>query len=367
MLQQTQVKTATPYWKRWMRELPTVAALAAAPEQRVLKLWQGLGYYTRARNLRRAAQLVVARHGGIIPDRLDDLLALPGVGRYTAGAVASIAFNQPAAILDGNVTRVLARLFGITRSPREAAVNRRLWELAAAMVGAAAESKAPRACSRLNQALMELGALVCLPRQPKCDSCPLRQPCAARRKGLVGEIPAARLRPSAERRYHEVFVLENNGRFLMRQNPDAGVNRRLWQFPGYESQAAHRPTPADLLGRLGIVAARLEPLKTVRHQIMRYAIETRAHRAEFQRQEHSWAKPGRWVSLKELAALPLPSAHQKIAQMLTGGAQSETPSGASRLRRRRPGRAAPIPPPPSGSGSCPSPAPRRRVRGVPGG
>ena len=184
MLQQTQVKTVWPFWERWMRELPTVAALAAARPERVLKLWEGLGYYTRARNLQRAAQLIVARPGGEFPTQFDEMLALPGIGRYTAGAIGSIAFNQPAPILDGNVMRVLTRLFALTGNPREKETNARLWQLAEQLVRAAAavdfksqisNLKFPLAgpCSALNQALMELGALVCTPRSPQCPRCPL--------------------------------------------------------------------------------------------------------------------------------------------------------------------------------------------------
>jgi len=137
MLQQTQVKTVIPYWDRWLRELPDVAALAAAPSEKVLKLWEGLGYYTRARNLQKAAQQIVAKHKGAFPADFDDILALPGIGRYTAGAISSIAFNQAAPILDGNVIRVLTRLFGPRDNPREKVANARLWNLAEQLVEAA--------------------------------------------------------------------------------------------------------------------------------------------------------------------------------------------------------------------------------------
>src|SRR5437867_10485667 len=141
MLQQTQVKTVIPYWQRWMAELPAIAALAKATPERVLKLWEGLGYYTRARNLQAAAQLIMAEHGGRFPRELPQVLALPGVGRYTAGAICSIAFNQPAPILDGNVVRLLTRLFGIQENPRQPAANAQLWALAEQLVGGVAKGR----------------------------------------------------------------------------------------------------------------------------------------------------------------------------------------------------------------------------------
>src|SRR2546425_303209 len=155
MLQQTQVKTVIPYWQRWMRRLPDVRALARARPDAVLKLWEGLGYYLRARNLHQAARTIVDQHGGRFPEQFDEVLALPGIGRYTAGAICSIAFNQPTPVLDGNVIRVLTRWFGITTNPREKSTNKKLWELAEQLVVNAAKLPGKQNCSQLNQALME--------------------------------------------------------------------------------------------------------------------------------------------------------------------------------------------------------------------
>src|SRR6266496_4578583 len=190
MLQQTQVKTVVPYWTRWMSELPTVKALAAAGPDRVLKLWEGLGYYTRARNLQKAAQRIVEFHRGKFPENFDDILALPGVGRYTAGAIASIAFHQPRPILDGNVMRVLTRIFGIAADPREKKTNAQLWQITEELVHYAshvAHHEFP--CSRLNQSLMELGALICTPRSPRCERCPVNRLCVARHRGWQEKLP----------------------------------------------------------------------------------------------------------------------------------------------------------------------------------
>ena len=185
MLQQTQVKTVIPYWQRWMREVPTIAALAKARPEKIHKLWEGLGYYTRVRNMQHAAQQIISQYNGRFPENFDDILSLSGVGRYTAGAISSIAFNQPRPILDGNVIRVLTRVFGITTDPRERKTNAQLWRLAEELVlHASRTTHHVSPCSHLNQSLMELGALVCTPRSPLCVDCPLTKSCIARKNNL---------------------------------------------------------------------------------------------------------------------------------------------------------------------------------------
>jgi A/G-specific adenine glycosylase len=184
MLQQTQVKTVIPFWNRWMRELPTVKAAARAPSAKIHKLWEGLGYYTRVRNLQKAAQIIVEKHGGKFPENFDDVLALPGIGRYTAGAICSIAFNQPVPVLDGNVIRVLTRIFGIAENPKAKQTNVKLWALAEALVqnSSPVTRHSSCACSHLNQSLMELGALVCTPRNAQCSICPVKTVASRSRK-----------------------------------------------------------------------------------------------------------------------------------------------------------------------------------------
>src|SRR5690242_15502981 len=179
MLQQTQVKTVIPYWEHWLRELPTIKAVAKASPDKIHKLWEGLGYYSRARNLHQAARQIVGKNGGKFPENFDDVLALPGIGRYTAGAICSIAYNQPTPILDGNVIRVLTRVFGMRGDPREKRRNAKLWQMATRLV----EAAAPNSCSELNQSLMELGALICTPRNPRCAECPVSRDCIALRRG----------------------------------------------------------------------------------------------------------------------------------------------------------------------------------------
>src|SRR5690348_10038681 len=208
MLQQTQVKTVIPYWNRWMRELPTIEAVAKASPAKIHKLWEGLGYYTRVRNLQKAAQMILEKHDGKFPETFEEVLELPGIGRYTAGAICSIAFNQPTPILDGNVIRVLTRVFGIAENPRDKKTNEHLWTLAEQLVTHAALSnrkskignrKFP-ACSHLNQSLMELGALICTPREPKCGACPISKQCFAHQKNRVADFPNLEKRPAATAR-----------------------------------------------------------------------------------------------------------------------------------------------------------------------
>jgi len=311
MLQQTQVKTVIPYWNRWMRQLPGVASLAKAAPERVLKLWEGLGYYTRARNLQKAAQIVSDQYGGKFPEHFEDVLALPGVGRYTAGAICSIAFNQPTPILDGNVVRVLTRLFGIEGNPREKLTNTQLWALAGDLVSCAASTSGDWKCSHLNQALMELGALVCTPSQPKCDLCPIVAQCAARRTGRVEAIPnLGRSVPATARRF-AAFIAENRGCFLVRQRPADVINAHLWEFPNAELTANSVPLNrvAELV--LQTLPASLQPVCVIKHTITRYRMTLEAYRVTLNRRLPK-NEPGRWVAWEQLKELPFTSANRKL-------------------------------------------------------
>lgn len=225
MLQQTRVAAVLPYYRRWMDELPTVEALAAVSEERLMKLWQGLGYYSRARNLQKAARMIVEELGGVFPETYEGLLRLPGVGDYTAGAVASIAFGQPVPAVDGNALRVAARVADIREDIMDPKVRRRFRALL--------EEAVPRDNpGQFNQAVMDLGATVCLPNgPPECARCPLAELCEANRLGIQGELPVRR--GKAPRRVEEltVYLLLRDGTAALRQRPREGLLAGLWEFP----------------------------------------------------------------------------------------------------------------------------------------
>lgn len=335
MLQQTQVKTVVPYWERWMRALPTLRALARASPATVHKLWEGLGYYVRVRNLHQAAQQLLARNGGQFPRNYDEVLTLSGIGRYTAGAICSIAFNQPTPVLDGNVVRVLTRLFGIAGDPRQRKTNARLWHLAeqfvrrAAQLEARAQRLAPRAtprlsgashysdaCSHLNQSLMELGAVVCAPRKPRCAVCPLAQRCIAFRTGRVDDFPAPKPRRPVVAQNYAAFIVERAGRFLLHQRPAGVVNAHLWEFPNGEVGKGGKETSSLAERILGTEPVEFRELCSIRHSITRYRVRLNAYVAVVEEPPRQWVGSSRWVTLAEMERLPFSSAHGKIRQRL---------------------------------------------------
>jgi len=342
MLQQTQVKTVIPFWERWLRELPTIAAAAQAPADKIHKLWEGLGYYTRVRNLQAAAQVIVAQHHGVFPQDFAAVLELPGIGRYTAGAICSIAFNQPTPILDGNVIRVLSRLFGLAENPNDKAANARLWQLATELVAHAQTQKAPRrknltaaargSCSMLNQSLMELGALVCTPRQPQCEVCPVKTQCVALRENRQEELPNLGKRAAATAKRFVALVVERNGKFLVRQRPAGVVNAHLWEFPNHEISVSAGPGLAQAKAAaaqvFGFAPAGLTPLCTVKHAITRYRITLEAYLATL---DELPARPGgHWQTPAQLQALAFTSAHRKIVRAVLAGQARQTPGAATR-------------------------------------
>lgn len=294
MLQQTQVATVVPYYRRWLRLFPSVRALAGAKPAAVLKAWEGLGYYRRARNLHAAAREVVRCPCGRLPATRDELLALPGIGRYTAGAILSIAFGQPEPLVDGNVARVLARLFGIRRNVKSAAGQARLWKLAGALVPA----KRPGA---FNESLMELGATICTPQNPRCDECPVSKLCVALRRGWVGRLPNTGKRPASRVVRQRVLLIWRGDRVLVRQRPADGLLGSFWELPD--------AVPAGVCCSLGPCVA------TVRHGVMNdrliiKALDCRWLGGEPQKQGRGarW----KWATPAALARLPLIGAHRKI-------------------------------------------------------
>jgi A/G-specific adenine glycosylase len=313
MLQQTRVETVIPYWERFLARFPDVEALATADADDVISLWAGLGYYSRARNLHRAAQVVLERHAGRLPDDVELLRELPGVGRYTAGALASIAFDKPAPIVDGNVARVLARLFAIDADVRSREVQERLWSEAEAL----ARGPEPGA---LNQALMELGATVCTPRAPRCPLCPWNGSCAARAQGRVEALPVKAPRTSA-RRVEAVagFVLRHD-RVLAVQRPQRGLLGGLWELPGGEIRDGEAPARAlarALREGVGLGVSAPEPVGTIEHAFTHRLLRLHLYRgrAGAGRVRRSGWDAHRWVSPAALAELPLGGPTRKALRL----------------------------------------------------
>jgi A/G-specific adenine glycosylase len=319
MLQQTQVATVEPYFERFVRALPTVEALAQADQQQVLRLWEGLGYYRRARQLHQAARLIVQWHGGRFPDQPEAIRRLPGIGRYTAGAILSIAFDRREPILEANTTRLLSRLLAYRGQTGRPAGQRLLW--------AAAEAVLPRrGAGRLNQALMELGGQVCLARQPCCDACPVAPLCGARRLGLQAAIPAARPKPRFEAVRAAAVVVWRRGRVLLVRCPDGGRWAGLWDFPRLEVRcdgpAALR---RELIEHVRLIAGiTIEPgrrLATLKHGVTRFRITLDCYEAacnDSQRAKRS--SDLRWLRPAELDAYPLSTTGRKLARLVQGDA-----------------------------------------------
>jgi len=303
MLQQTQVKTVIPYWERWIKLFPSVRELAAAEEQRVLKAWEGLGYYRRARNLQKAARLIVTQFAGVFPSTFEDILELPGVGRYTAGAICSIAFGQAVPALDGNVARVLARIHAQDLTERE------LWDHARALV-----ESVPANPSALNQGLMELGATVCTPRNPACPACPVQTQCSAFLTSRVQEFPRVLEKPKPRQRRFIAVILQNRETVLVRQRDADGINGGLWEFPSFElaGRKSVRSQISEVLGR----ETELQPFATIRHTITNNRIALTAYRAPHASRSLAKRLRGQWVSLANLHAYPFASAHAKLRLQL---------------------------------------------------
>ena len=316
MLQQTQVVTVLPYFARWMARFPDVQALALAPLQDVLKAWEGLGYYARARNLHRAAGLVLQRHEGRLPHDPTLLRALPGIGPYTAGAIASIAFNHAAPAVDGNVARVLSRLVVLPWPWRSPAAETALWALAARLVP-------PRGARLFNQGLMELGALVCRDKAPACGRCPLRAKCAAYAAGEPQAWPLRRTRRARRQVRGVLAVVCAEGALLLRRCPEDGLWGGLYEFPWLASAAgeAAQATAERLLGTLGTPAsASPGPAWPLRHELthLALALDCRVYVAPARHGRAAGPAGLRWVTRSELAGLPLSRVgHKVLAQLDT--------------------------------------------------
>ena len=322
MLQQTQVNTVIPYYERWMKNFPNLMKLAHAPLSRVLKSWEGLGYYRRARNLHRTAKIVAGKFAGKFPETQEELQKLPGIGRYTAGAIASIAFNQPEPILDGNVKRVLSRVFALREPIDKPSGEKKLWEITQNLVK---ETERP---GDFNQALMELGALVCLPENPKCFVCPFEKSCKAHRSRKENQFPVKARREKTEKLKTVAIVLWKNGRVLLEKQPLKARWGGLWMFPQWiyrNGKTEKTFLEEEVRKDLGVRIQALEPRMELEHGFTKYRVHLRVYEGEAAPSPSLSPLRGAgrvrgWVKPERLTALPLPRPHQRIAQEIANHA-----------------------------------------------
>ena len=318
MLQQTRVGTVIPYYSAWLRSFPTVRELAEASIDDVLKMWEGLGYYRRARHLHQAARQVMERFGGEVPSAAEALGTLPGIGESTAGAIASIAFGAREPVLDGNVKRILCRLYLLGEGPDSPPATRELWRLAGRLLP-------DREAGVFNQALMDLGAMVCLPRNPECGRCPVIQDCLARQSNAQDRIPvmAGRGKPLP---HHDIAVgvIREGNRLLIERRRDDAMLGGLWEFPGSRMEPGE--TPAGCVARevretLGAELRELHPFMTVKHayshfRITMHVVECRYLGGCCEKTGHSdW----RWAELGELDRFAFDTASRKVIRKLKEG------------------------------------------------
>jgi len=301
MLQQTQVATVIPYYARFISRFPTIFDLANAQEQEVLRLWQGLGYYSRARNLQAAARAIARDHNGQVPRSTDDLLKLPGIGRYTAGAVASLAFEQRTPILDGNVQRVLCRLDKIEADPRDRQVQKQLWQRA--------EELLPhKRVGNFNSALMELGSLICTPRRPQCLMCPVRVHCQACAAGVQERIPPARQARPTPLVHRHTYCIRSDDRWLIEQRPARGRWAGMWQFITIDPEASNHSWLPKARAR--------KHIGSISHALTHRRYRFEVFVCDLKNPPNGTDQPRTWTRLDEISAYPLPRPHLKIAQML---------------------------------------------------
>ena len=301
MAQQTQIARVAERWPTMMKQFPTPASMSSQDEQEVLKLWQGLGYYRRAKQLKATADMIVKEFNGIVPRSVESLIKLPGVGRYTAGAVASIAFNKRVPIVDGNVHRVLCRLTNKTNTPLPCGWS---WDGAEQLVAVATR---PDGC---NEGLMELGATVCLPKTPNCDSCPLQNECLAFRSGTQGEVPPSIKQKPRKRLHHNAVVMTCKGEYAFEQRSDIGIWASMWQVPTVESKNKMKAT--QIAKELQIHDS-IKLIGSFTHILTHRIVEFRVFTCEIDRD-----KRFQWHALDSIDRIPLASAQRKVLDVHCG-------------------------------------------------
>jgi A/G-specific adenine glycosylase len=301
MLQQTQASRVIERFNGFMERFPTVRDLACADEQEVLALWQGLGYYRRARNLHAAAKQIVQKHGGRVPRVPSSLMSLPGIGRYTAGAIASIVFGERAAIVDGNVERVLARWFAHQPEGPSKEAKTWAWTKTQELIETTVHPGV------FNEAIMELGATVCTPRNPACADCPAAAWCKAKQEGMQQQIPRSKPAARQQHIHHHAIIIRRGSHILFQQRPVAGMWSRMWQTPTIEATRPLRPK--EVHGRLQIKVERLRRLARFVHQTTHRRVTFHVFFATSRARSGVWRKPN------DVSDLPLSSPQQRIVRM----------------------------------------------------
>lgn len=313
MLQQTRVQTVIPYYHRWLARFPTIAVLANADRQAVLKAWEGLGYYARARNLHEASRWLVENNGGKFPDSLEGVLKLPGIGRTTAGGILSAAYDRPHPILDGNVKRVLARLIALQVPPKQAIAQ--LWELSQRLLD-------PQQPKDFNQAIMDLGAILCRRKNPNCPSCPWQRSCCAYNKGIQGEIPMTESAPPLPHKRIGVAVIRNNAhQILIDRRREEGLLGGLWEFPGGKIEADETVEACirrEIREEIGLDIEVEDRLITLDHAYTHFRITLTAHFCRYLggTPQAIECQEIRWVGVDDLDRFPFPKANIKIIEAI---------------------------------------------------
>jgi len=316
MLQQTRVDTVIPYFEKWMRLFPNVTSLANASEQEVLNAWEGLGYYSRARNLHKAAKVIAEKFNGQLPRDLTELRSLPGIGRYTVGAIASMAFGMDEPTLDGNLRRVFSRLFDVDEFADSPTGEKILWELAA-------QNLPKGQAGDYNQALMDLGASICLPKNPRCPLCPLMEICEARKNGAQELRPVLKPKKSVPHYTHAAAVILQRGRVLLAQRPPDGLLGGMWEFPNGRVNADPAKELNKALNAAYSLKARIERSRNVKkkeemgviqHAYTHFKVTVHAFRCELVSIPKN--KNLKWVKLTDLDDYPMGKVDRQIAQLV---------------------------------------------------
>jgi len=308
MLQQTRVETVIPYFEKWMRLFPTICALAKASERDVLNAWEGLGYYSRARNLHKAAIIVVQEHGGELPRELATLIKLPGIGRYTLGAIASIAYGMDEPALDGNLKRVYARLFDLSETIDSSASEKRLWNIAR-------ENLPKGKAGDFNQALMDLGATICIPKNPRCDACPLTGVCKSRENGTQELRPVRKPKKDVPHYIHAAGVIVNGSTVLLVQRPSKGLLGGMWEFPnGSVSGNPAKELTTVLRSEYSLTVQRKEAWGTVQHAYTHFKVTVHVFRCALLSISND---DFYWVLVNDLEKYPMGKVDRRIARMVS--------------------------------------------------